>query len=1095
MKLHPSLIPFVTLLITSAASADDRAIGYYRFPAIHNRTLVFTSEGDLWRVPIKGGTAQRLTTHPEVESHAEISPDGTTIAFTAAYEGPAEIYTMPVQGGLPTRITWEGYSGSRSPYPVCWKSASELVYATRYFARRDPFQLAIHNLTDHSSSVIPLEQASDGQFNSDTLFFTRLPRQSSHAKRYTGGLIEKLWKFTPGDRQATPLTAEFDGTSRSPMIWKKRLYFVTDRDGCMNLWSMTLDAEDRQQHTHFKDWDVLTPSLHKGRIAFQLGADIWVYNTETQKAAVVPIRLTSDFDQQRTRWLEEPLNYLTHYDISADGKKIALTVRGRGFVAPVKPGRLVSLPQQGGTRFRDIMFLPKTDQVCLLSDETGETEFWQQPADGNDGHARQITKDAAVLRFNGLSSPDGKQVAYTDRDQLLWLLDVESGNSRKVAFSQDGTEFDSPDLAWSPDSRWLAFSDYGSNAIQRVFLFDTAAKGKDVSPVAVTTDRLDSYSPAFSAGGKWLYFLTDRTFRSVQRSPWGPRQPEAYLDRTTSIYALDLTGGQRSPFAADTELTAGSDENKSDEKSEPKGETQKSAEVTLDLHDLSGRLHPVPLDAGNYSSLTAAKGHLYFVSSSISLNRSRNLMSYPITKDASSRKTTTVATGIGSYRLSSDRSTVALRNSSRIYAFPASGSKPDLSKSQVSLSGLEVEVRPAIEWNQIFVDAWRLHRDYFYDRNMHAVDWKEVRTRHESLLPRVSDRHELDNLIAMMVGELSAMHTNIYAGNVRQEGEAAELSSLGGILRRVDTGYEVTRIYQNDPDFPNQLAPIARPGVDVKVGDVITAIDGRSVTGVVHINTLLLNKAGRQTLLTTTRRGIAGERKFIVRPLSHADFRSLKLSDWEYTRRQETENRSNGQIGYFHMRAMSTGNFSEFVKGFYPVFNRQGLIIDMRQNYGGNIDSWILGRLMRKAWMYWQGRSGEPYSNMHYAFNGHMVVLIDAYTISDGEAFSEGFRRLGLGPLIGTKTWGGGIWLRSNNRLVDGGLARSPEFGVYSPQREWIIEGSGVSPDITVMNDPHQSFNGTDAQLEAAIKYLKKKIEEDPRPMPRPPKHPDKSKP
>ena len=1095
MKLLPAHLCSLIVLIAAGVTAEDQGIGYYRFPAIHNKTLVFTSEGDLWRVPIKGGRAQRLTTHPEVESHAEISPDGKTIAFTASYEGPAEIYTMPVQGGLPTRMTWEGYSGSRAPYPVGWKSAGELIYATRYFARRDPFQLAIHNISDHSSSPIPLEQASDGHFVKDTLFFTRLPRQSSHAKRYTGGLIEKLWKFKAGDKQATQLTADFEGTSRSPMIWKNRLYFVTDRDGCMNLWSMTLDGKDRQQHTHFKDWDVLSPNLHKGRIAFQLGADIWIYDTGTRKTTVIPIQLSGDFDQQRTRWLEEPLNHLTHYDISADGKKVALTVRGRGFVAPVKPGRLVALPQQDGTRYRDIMFLPGTDKVCLLSDETGETEFWQHPTNGTAGHSRQITRDATVLRFNGIPSPDGKRVAYTDRNQVLWLLNVESGRSRQVATSDDGTAFDSPDLAWSPDSRWLAFADYDPNATQRIFLFDCSAKEKGTTPTAVTTDRLDSYSPAFSVDGKWLYFLTDRTFRSVQRSPWGPRQPEAYLDRTTSVYALDLTGGQQSPFAPDTELTQKANGSKSDENNESDTDSDKTSRITLDLQDLSGRLHPVPLEAGNYTSLAAAKEHLYLVSTPIGLKRSRNLISYPITNDASSRKPTTVASDIGSYRLSADRSTIALRNSSRVYTFSANGNKPDLSKCQVSLSGLAVAVRPALEWKQIFVDAWRLHRDYFYDRNMHSVNWKEVRTRHESLLPRVSDRHELDNLIAMMVGELSAMHTNIYAGNVRQEGEAADLGYLGGVVRRVDSGYEVTRIYKNDPDFPDRLAPIARPGIDIKTGDIITAIDGRPATGVAHLNALLLNKAEHQTLLTTTRRGIARERKFIVRPLSHSDFRSLKLSDWEYTRRQETEKRSDGQIGYFHMRAMSTGNFAEFVKGFYPVFNRQGLIIDMRQNYGGNIDSWILGRLMRKAWMYWQGRSGEPYSNMHYAFNGHMIVLIDAYTISDGEAFSEGFRRLDLGPLVGTKTWGGGIWLRSNNRLVDGGLARSPEFGVYSPQREWIIEGSGVTPDITVMNDPHQSFNGTDAQLETAIRYLKKKIAEDPRSMPRPPKHPDKSKP
>ncbi|MEL7338737.1 MAG: S41 family peptidase, partial [Planctomycetota bacterium] len=332
-------------------------------------------------------------------------------------------------------------------------------------------------------------------------------------------------------------------------------------------------------------------------------------------------------------------------------------------------------------------------------------------------------------------------------------------------------------------------------------------------------------------------------------------------------------------------------------------------------------------------------------------------------------------------------------------------------------------------------------------------------------------------------------------GDVREGSEGAAFGYLGALLERNEErgGYRVQKIYQNDPDYPDALAPIARPGIELQVGDIITSIDGRPTLSVVDARQLLLNKSGRQVLLEVKRQGTPDVMRYIVRPMSHSQFRSLKLSDWEYTRRLQAEKLSDGQVGYFHMRAMGAGNFAEFVKGYYPVFDRQGLIIDMRQNYGGNIDSWILGRLLRKAWMYWQGRTGIPYSNMHFAFNGHMVVLIDGYTISDGEAFSEGFRRLELGPLIGTKTWGGGIWLRSANGLADGGLSRSPEFGVFSPDRMWLIEGSGVSPDIEVDNLPHATFKGKDAQLEAAIDYLKKKIAEDPRKLPTAPDYPDKS--
>ncbi len=1089
MKPYRLLALLLAFAFARASPAADGNLGYYRYPALHGKTLVFSAEGDLWKASIKGGLAQRLTTHLEDETRPEFSPDGKTIAFSASYEGPTEIYTMPVTGGKPTRITYEGYSAHRSPYPVGWRSKNEILYGTRYFGRRDPFQIAVANVETNEREVLPLEQASDGVFDKKTFFFTRLPRQSSHAKRYTGGLIENLWRFDDWADEAVALTANFKGTSRSPMFWKGRLYFVTDRDGTMNIWSMKPDGKGVKQHTEFSGWDVLSPNLSKGRIVFQKGADIWLYDIANDKSRTIPIRLASDFDQKRERWIEKPLNHFSSYDISPDGKHVVVTVRGRAFVAPVKPGRLVRIPQTDGTRFRSAAFLPASKQVYYLSDESGETEFWSSPADGTAGKARQITNDAKILRYNGSPSPDGKQIAYTDRDQILWLLDVNSGKSRKVEQSQEGSDFDYPFVQWSPDSRWIAFSDYEANMTQRVYIFDTQSKDENNAPIPVTTERLDSYHPAWSADGKWLYFLSDRTFRSVQGSPWGQRQPEAYLDKTTNIFALDLVGGQRSPFAPLDELTPKPEKPaEEDAKKEPK--------VEIKLAGLAQRLHPVPIEAGNYRGLSISKTHIYFLRSPLDLNRKRHLTAFPITSEGDKQKWLTIVEDVRGFGLSSDRSTVVVRKSNDIHVFPANGKKPEsLTKSKVDLSGIGVHVRPADEWRQIFVDAWRLHRDYFYDPAMHKVDWEAVLKKHQPLLSRVSNRDELDDLIAMMVGELSAMHTSIYEGDVRDGEEGASLGYLGARLRRDEKagGYRVDHIYLNDPDYPNQLSPLARPSTNIAVGDVITGIDGTATLAVSDVAQLLQNKAGRQILLETTRKGVPNTRKFIVKPLNHSGFRSLKLSDWEYTRRLAAESKGDGEIGYFHMRAMGGGNFSEFVKGFDPVVNRKGLVIDMRQNYGGNIDSWILGRLMRKAWMYWQARTGRPNQNMQFAFSGHMVVLIDAYTISDGEAFAEGFRRLGLGPLIGTQSWGGGIWLRSSNGLVDGGLARSPEFGVFSPDRVWLIEGDGLKPDIEVDNPPHQTFLGRDAQLQAAIRYLKKKIKEDPPKIPKAPNYPDKS--
>ncbi len=1089
----------VLLSVPLPAFGADGLLGYYRQPALHGDTLVFHAEGDLWKVPAAGGAAQRLTTHLERERFPEISPEGSTIAFTASYEGPTEIYIMSIAGGKPVRLTYEGVSGRRAPYPVGWKSRTELVYATWYFARRDTHQLAVIDIESGRKTVVPLEQASDGVYSPDgkTIYFTRLPRQGSHAKRYKGGLIENLWRYTAGEEEALPLTGDYDGTSRAPMLWNGRLYFATDRDGTMNLWSMDLDGKDLKQHTKFSGWDVLTPSLQAGRIVFQNRADLWIYDVERDETRVVPIRLASDFDQTRERWVANPFRYLGSYYLSPDGKEVAVTVRGRGFVVPVKPGRVVRIPQDPATRYRDLQFFPGSDEVFFLSDQSGEIEFWRHAANGL-GESTRLTRGSTTTRHKGILSPNGKLLAHTDRNQVLWLLDLASGKSREVARSYEGNEWDSIDLAWSPDSRWMAFVDVGENRVRRIFLHDTQSEDP---PVAVTTDRLDSYNPSFGAAGKWLYCLSDRTFRSVQGSPWGARQPEALLDKTTSLFLLDLVGGQRSPFGPDDELSSVKEvepkkpaAGANGEKKEEKKNEEKKEQVVVKVDGLAGRLHAAPLEAGNYRGLSVAKENLYYLRSELELGRDWHLTTFPITRDGEKQKWANVVSDVGGYEISGDGTTCLVRKGDDFHVFPANGKAPaNFAQAKVSFAGLSLNVSPADEWRQMFADAWRMHRDYFYDPAMHQVDWDGVRRKHEVLLRRLTSRWELDDLIGQMVGELSAMHTDIWSGDVRDATDGASQGYLGARLERGEEGYVVRHIYETDPDYPADLSPLLAPGVELRVGDVILSIDGTATISVPDIAILLRNKAGQRVLLESRRLEVPGTRKSIVVPLSLGGFRNLKTSNWEHTRRMETEKLGDGEIGYFHMRGMSASNYSEFVKGYYPVFNRKGLVIDMRQNYGGNIDSWILGRLSRKPWMFWKSRTGRPFANMQYAFNGHMVVVIDAYTISDGEAFAEGFRRLGLGPLVGTRTWGGGIWLRGNTRLVDGGMARSPETGMYSPSKVWLVEGRGVQPDIVVDNLPHQAFLGKDAQLEAAVAYLRKKIEEDPPKIPEPPPRPDKA--
>ena len=422
------------------------------------------------------------------------------------------------------------------------------------------------------------------------------------------------------------------------------------------------------------------------------------------------------------------------------------------------------------------------------------------------------------------------------------------------------------------------------------------------------------------------------------------------------------------------------------------------------------------------------------------------------------------------------------------------GDPKALAKASINLSRWTFSTKPVDEYRGIFIDAWRLERDYFYDRNMHGVNWTAIRDRYLPLVDRVATRDELNMVIAQVVSELSALHTFVVGGDARKPADQVDLATLGARLRRDEKagGFVVDHVYLHDPDLPDTAPPLARPESLVREGETIVSIDGQDLMSVTDERVLLRGKAGQQVLLKV-KSAAGATRDVLVTPIKEGDEDRLRYAEWEYTRRITVEKESNNTIGYVHLQAMGPNDIEQWTREFYPVFDRQGLIIDVRHNHGGNIDSWLLAKLIRKAWFYWQPRVGNSTWNMQYAFRGHMVVLCDQETASDGEAFSEGFKRLGMGKVIGLRTWGGEIWLSGSNTEADNGVATAAEIGVYGPDGKWLIEGHGVDPDIVVDNLPHATYSGEDAQLGAALKLLTQAIKDDPRPVPQHPLYPDKS--
>ncbi len=1119
------LIPALALSILTIATPCLRAAdapplhrGYYSDPAVHGDTVVFTSEGDLWTVDVHGGAAHRLTSGAGTEHAATISPDGKTVAFSGEYDGSSEVYTIPVEGGMPHRLTWNGKSA-----PAGWSPDGRLLLSTSRYSGLPAEQLVLID-QKRTNEVIPLAEAAEGAYSADgkTLFFTRWFAQSSNTKRYKGGSAENIWRFD-GKSEAVPLTADWTGTSAHPMFWNDRVYFLSDRDGVMNVWSMDGDGHGVRQESHQHIFDIKAASLSDGHIVYACGSDLWSLDVKSGHEEIIPITLESDFDQMREHWVAKPLDFLTSVHIAPDGSSAVFTARGEVFTLPAKMGRIVKVAGDSAVRYREATFLPDGKSIVALSTQTGETEFWKFAANG-EGAPEQWTHDAKVLRWNGAPSPDGRWLAHHDKDQQLWVYDTKSKQDKLILKSTLGG-FD--DLRWSPDSRWLAFAMAADNQFEQIKVLNV--ESGDLK--TLTSDRYNSSNPLWASDGKWLYFLSDRNLKTTVNSPWGSRQPAPHFDRTVKIYELALTTGLRSPFlppdelhpdisdkkddekkdddnskdakadgdkTADAAKSDGDKNKKDDAKKDDAKDKKKPAEVKIDFTDMETRLSEVPAPAGNYDSLQATEKRLCWLNASDSDREKRSLQCFDIANKGD--EVETVVEGVKSFEISLDQKKMLVRKGDDFYVFDSSV-KPTaladpkaLKKATIDLSHWKISTTPREEFHGIFLDAWRLERDYFYDRNTHGVDWNAMRDRYLPLVDRVANRDELNEVIAQMVGELSALHIFVFGGDAREPSDKIELATLGATLRRDEKagGFVVQHIYLHDPDLPDQAPPLARPESLVKEGEVILSIDGQSALSVTDERALLQGKAGQQVLLHV--KPASGDaRDVLVKPISDKDDARMRYAEWEYSRRLQVDASSKNQIGYVHLQAMGPNDIEQWAREFYPVFNRQGLIIDVRHNRGGNIDSWLLSDLLRKAWFYWQPRVGNPLWNMQYAFRGHIVVLCDQDTASDGEAFSEGFKYFKMGTVIGTRTWGGEIWLSASNTQADNGIATAAETGVYSADGRWLIEGHGVDPDVVVDNLPHATFDGTDAQLTAGIELLQKQIADDPRPVPQHPPYPDKS--
>ncbi len=1053
-------LTFVACLTAALFASSYADAAYYRLPSIQQNQLVFTAEGDLWLSTINGNEAKRLTTHAAEESQALFTPDGKAVVYVAAYDDTPDIYYLALAGGAPKRLT----ALNAKVKLQGWSLDGKLLYSTDAMTGPvNSWVLKLLDLETQQTETLPLLDAVEAVLDEQNgyVYFIRYGLQltGDNARQYQGGAKGQLWRWKLGSqREAERLVADHQGSIRHPMIWQGKLVLVSDAGGNANLWSYDPVSTQLKELTSHQDFAVRSARMDQGKVVYQLGADIKLLDLASGLSSTKAPVLVTDSPQQRQRLLSEPLKYLTSDSVGFAKQKLVLTLRGKVQVLSRAPQRIVELAVPETARARSAVVSQDGLWVYLISDQSGEPEIWRYAADGSD-QGKQLTKDGRGFRWHLSLSPDGRYLAHDDKQGQLWLLDVSTGKNQLLYKSGSGLSPYS-DLNWNKNSNLLAFTtEKDGVGRQQIGLYSI----KEQQAKLLTTDKYNSYSPAFHPDGDWLYFLSERELKPTPGGPWGDRNMGPAFDKRAQVFAYALNSTAVFPFAAETELTAGLE-----------GQAKAIA-----FENLPGQLWQVPVAAGNYQKLQAGADYLYLQEFEYSGDAGA-VRAVKIEPD--NKKLLSFAGKVRDVQSSADGKSLYLRYETepgqyRFFLGSATAKAPEGEDAEPwTVDNISLALTPKAEWQQMFHDAWLMHREFLFDPAMRGVDWGSTKKRYQPLVDRVTDRFELDDVLAQLIGELSVLHSQVRGGDYAKASESSKAASLGAEFISRNGKLMLQTIYQTDPDLPAVASPLNSAGVELKAGDSVVAVNGRAVATVLDLHQALQQQQGQQVLLQFERDGKSFKK--VVVPVSPQQEQTLRYQHWVQQKKQQVEQQGQQQLGYLHLYAMTAGDISNFAREFYANVDKPGLIIDVRRNRGGNIDSWVIEKLLRRVWAFWQPTQGKAYGNMQQTFRGQLVVLTDPLTYSDGETFAAGVKSLGLGPVVGQQTAGAGVWLSGRNLLADMGVARVAETAQFDRDGRWIIEGRGVSPDVWVDNLPYASFNGQDAQLSYAISLLQKQLQE-----------------
>lgn len=1079
----------VLVLCLSFWSMGQEEARLLRFPTTNGQQIVFSYAGNLYSVSTSGGQARRLTSDEGYEMFPRFSADGKWLAFTGQYDGNTEVYLIPATGGVPERLTYTATLGrddvgdrmGPNNIVMAWKNKSNEIAFRSRMRSYNSFNGQLYTITPQGDlpQELPVVRGGFLSFSPDDskMAYNRVFREFRTWKRYRGGMADDVWVFDFASKKIENIT-NHESQDIIPMWAGNKIYFISDRDNRMNLYSYDLGSKQTAKHTNFTDFDIKFPSLGPDAIVFEQGGYIHRFDLATQQHSKVNIQIQEDQAGARGG-LQELGKSVSNYEISPDGKRALFGARGEVLTVPAEHGPTRNLTGTSGVHERNSKWSPDGKWIAFISDKSGENEIYVVAQDGS-SEPRQVTKGADTYYYQPYWSPDSKKLLWSDKKQRLLYVDVSSGKITEVA---KATAWEIRSYAWSPDSRWVAYAFPEEEVMNRIYLYSLDSK----KSTPVTEGWYSSSSPAFSADGKYLLFISSRDFNPIYSwTEWN----HAYQDMNR-VYMATLAADTPSPFKPKSdEVTVAAEDSekdkKSDKKKSDKKDDAKSKMTKIDLAGISDRIIGLPVSSSNYFNVAGTGDKVYYNRRGASDSKTL-LMMYDLEK----QKETELG-NVNGYEISADGKKMLVSDGSS-YAIIDLPSGPVKMDEKLDLSGMEMSLDRRAEWQQIFDETWRQMRDFFYAPNMHGVDWPAVRSKYAPLVKHVAHRNDLSYVIGEMIGELNVGHAYVGGGD-RPDVDRVQMGLLGAELQRdpASRAYRIAKILEGENWGQPRRSPLTEIGVNVKEGDYILAVNGKPMSESDNIYAELINTAGKQVELTVnSRASMTGSRKVTVVPIS--DESSLYYYNWVQSNIEKVNKATDGKVGYLHIPDMGVNGLNEFVKHFYPQLRKKALIIDVRGNGGGNVSPMLIERLRREIAMVDMARNASPGPDPGAIIMGPMVCLLNEFSASDGDLFPYRFRQAELGKLIGKRSWGGVVGIRGSLPLLDGGTLHKPEFASYDlAGKKWIIEGYGVDPDIFVDNDPAREYAGEDQQLQRAIQEILRDLQEHEQKLPPIPPYPVK---